>query len=517
MVLILVVPVGALSDPVPDTGQTKCYDNSDEITCPAPGEAFYGQDANFAINPPSYTKLDDSGADLSDTATSWFMVRDNVTGLIWEVKQNSDGAQNYSNPNDADNRYTWYDSNPETNGGRAGWPGDGTDTEDFINALNAANYGGNSDWRLPTAEEFLSIVNFDKLEPSSHTDYFPNTKASVYWSSTTLVVSTANAWHVHLFGGATACNLKANTYHVRAVRTAQSRSLEDFVANGDGTITDAGTGLMWEQKTNDEGPNDKDNVYTWEEALSLVASMNNTGYIGYNDWRLPTINELGSLADRTRNGPSINTAYFTNTQPSNYWSSTTSSLYSDDAWRMSFNIGEVLCSKKSNSNHLRAVRGGQTRLLGHLVILTPVQGTRWNEGSSMPITWDTAGVSGNVSILISRDGGKTYKDIISSIPNNGTYDWVVTGPGSVNCMLKIVPDADLSKATNQGFFSIISAPGDVDKNGVVNFIDAITAIQIVAGQSPGQTIYKSGDINTDGKIGLEEAVNALQVISGAKE
>jgi len=43
---------------IPDTGQTKCYDNSGEITCPGPGEPFYGQDATYTINPPSYIKMD---------------------------------------------------------------------------------------------------------------------------------------------------------------------------------------------------------------------------------------------------------------------------------------------------------------------------------------------------------------------------------------------------------------------------------------------------------------------------
>ena len=58
------------------------------------------------------------------TATEWVMVRDNVTGLIWEVKQNQNAVTNYDDPHDADNNYTWYDSNPETNGGNAGTPGD---------------------------------------------------------------------------------------------------------------------------------------------------------------------------------------------------------------------------------------------------------------------------------------------------------------------------------------------------------------------------------------------------------
>jgi hypothetical protein len=80
-----------LAGPVPDSGQDKCYDNNGEIPCPQPGQAFYGQDGNYLINPPSYTKLDNQGKDLPDDATSWAMVRENLTGLVWEVKQNKDG------------------------------------------------------------------------------------------------------------------------------------------------------------------------------------------------------------------------------------------------------------------------------------------------------------------------------------------------------------------------------------------------------------------------------------------
>jgi len=91
---------------IPDTGQTKCYDTAGtEIPC-----AGTGQDGEFSINPMSYTKLDASGNALAASAASWVMVKDNVTGLIWEVKQNKDGVENYSNPHDADNTYTWYNS-----------------------------------------------------------------------------------------------------------------------------------------------------------------------------------------------------------------------------------------------------------------------------------------------------------------------------------------------------------------------------------------------------------------------
>jgi hypothetical protein len=67
--------------PIPDTGQNKCYDLVEEIPCPKTGEPFYGQDGNYNINPKSYIKIDENGNDLADDATSWVMVRDNVTGL----------------------------------------------------------------------------------------------------------------------------------------------------------------------------------------------------------------------------------------------------------------------------------------------------------------------------------------------------------------------------------------------------------------------------------------------------
>jgi len=76
---------------------------------------------------------------------------------------------------DKDNTYTWYDSNPETNGGNAGTNGEGTDTEDFIKALNDSKYGGFSDWRLPTVDELTRIVNYGKFNPSINKSYFPKT------------------------------------------------------------------------------------------------------------------------------------------------------------------------------------------------------------------------------------------------------------------------------------------------------------------------------------------------------
>ncbi len=141
--------------PIPDSGQTTCYDDQGNVIdpCPSPGEPFYGQDANYSINPRSYTKLDDYGNDLPVTATFWTMIRDNITGLIWEVK-NKDRSLNY-----VFDKYTW------------------DETKGYIELLNSEHYGGFTNWRMPTIQELASIVYYEQYYPANDRSIFPYTRS----------------------------------------------------------------------------------------------------------------------------------------------------------------------------------------------------------------------------------------------------------------------------------------------------------------------------------------------------
>jgi len=496
--LALVIPVWTSAGPVPDTGQTKCYNDTSEITCPQPGQPFYGQDANYTINPSSYTKLDANGNDLPDDATQWVMVRDNVTGLIWEVKQAKDDTPDYSNPHDADNTYTWYNSNPETNGGDAGTPGDGTDTEDFINSINSVNYGGYSDWWLPSREELRSIVDYGRSDPSADTAFFPNINmvAFYYWSSTT---SAGGAWGVNFLTGSGAgpgeVKSKSSSYYVRAVRGVQSGSLGNFVIDGDDTVTDNLTGLMWQQNT-------APGSYNWQQALSYCENLT---LAGHSDWRLPTINELASIVDLGRHNPAVNTTFFSNTVASNYWLSTTCARYTDCALLLYFGDGSGNFTGKSTSFYVRAVRGGQPRLLEHLVILAPIQGSGWVPGSIKSIIWETRDMPGNVKIILSRQGCKdgTFETITESTENDGSYSWTVTNPISYKCMIKIEPfeSGYENKGTIQGLFTIGNPSMSI--NPPFHNFDT----QIVGETPPTQTFTISNTGNG------ELAINTISITS----
>lgn len=317
----------AFSEPVqravllPDTGQTTSYTE------------IFGEDSDYRINPQSYTKLDAEGQDLPDSAEDWTLVRDNVTGLIWEVKTN-DGSIH-----DKDRTFTWRDAR-----------------FDYIKDLNERTFGGFADWRLPYIRELSCLVNADRLLPALNTDYFPNTPSDYktdFWSYDICAWAVQNAWVVRFGGlGRTFYADQSLPNHVRAVRGEAAWAQNDYVENNDGTVTDQYTGLMWQQNTAEE-------QMTWEEAL---AHCENLSLAGYDDWRLPNRNELQSLVDKQpeSGGAAINKA-FPDTYPLMYWTSTHGAVpwWPAHVWTVFFLDGRTSADWKDSSLcYVRAVRGG---------------------------------------------------------------------------------------------------------------------------------------------------------------
>lgn len=428
--------------PVPDTGQTTCYDEDGfVISC-----AGTGQDGEYSINPMSFTKLNDNGDELPDTAAQWAMVRDNVTGLIWEAKTDD------SSIHDKDKRFTWYDPNPETNGGDEGFSGDGNDTQDFIYTLNeGSGFGGYTDWRLPTAKELRSIAVYQTGSiPSTDNKFFKNTNAYKYWSSSFDSNLQEKAWFFSYFSGYAATDYKSEKLYVRAVRGAKPSSTYYLgIDQQAGTVTDTNTGLMWRETT--------DPFINWEGALSHCLSMVTARY---NDWRLPTEKELFSIAALHRHNPSIDRSIFTDTISTVYWSSSTHTMNRESAWGITFFGSDDVAIDKSDYWYVRAVRGGQILLPSHLFIFNPTQASKWSPGCPMEIQWDTQSIPGNVEILLATDGGIDFSPIATGTPNDGHYSWTVTGLPSVNCVLKIVPLSQPDKDTSVGLFSIVNPDGD---------------------------------------------------------
>ena len=326
----------------PDTGQNKCYSNSGIIDCPTdPGAPFYGQDAQYPRITRSYTKLGQEGAELendaahADNGGEWVMTRDDVTGLVWEIKT-------------SDNKnveYTWSEAG------------------NFIDQLNnnGGGFGGFTDWRLPSRAELSSLSDRSKHEPAIDPNWFPDTMSWRYWSDTTVAQYTSRAWRVNAAIGFVYHESKTNnSYHVRAVRGPVID--HNMVDNNDGTVTDKTNGLIWKKCSygqqwdgNSQSCTGTAELLTWENALAKAAQE--------SDWRLPNINELQSLVDDSVYSPAIYEPFRPHSPPVlspgpdhadtlPYWSSTTDVRFPayDRAWLVNFVDG---------SNNYDGYRGDQ--------------------------------------------------------------------------------------------------------------------------------------------------------------
>lgn len=304
---------------VVDTKQTKCYDSTsgEVVTC-----SGVGYDADYSGNQPSYSVNDDGD-----------IVTDNVTGLMWTQSSDIDGD------------------------------GEVTDADDKLTYDEAATYcadlslGGYDDWRVPNIKTLYSLIEYSGEDPigvtdsSSLTTFLDSAFAKALgdtnsgerlidgqYVSSTKYVSTVDGekiFGVNFVDG----RIKGydaefagsdKTFYAFCVR-GDEYGTNSYTDNGDSTITDSSTGLMWEQ--NDTQSTD------FENGISICEGAT-TG--GYSDWRMPNAKELESIVDYTKSpdttsSPAIDDI-FNSTSIINeegdkdwgyYWSSTTHALYDD--------------------------------------------------------------------------------------------------------------------------------------------------------------------------------------------
>ncbi len=261
---------------VTDTGQSLCFDSLEVISAPAPGESFHGQDAQYAGPQQSYQDNGDG------------TVTDLNTGLMWQQEFRG--------------KMTW---------------------EEAAAGADTCGTGGYSDWRLPTIKELYSLIQFTGTDPSGpspvnvipfiDTGFFEFEYGDTlsgerlidaqYWSSTVYQGLTmggdSTAFGVNFADGRIKGYPRDEvgprgrsfqmTAFVRYVRGAEYGE-NQFQDNGDGTVTDLATGLMWQQTDDGNGRN-------WEDALAYAEELN---LAGYDDWRLPNAHELQSIVDYKR-------------------------------------------------------------------------------------------------------------------------------------------------------------------------------------------------------------------------
>jgi len=262
-----------------DTGVRDFFSDDFLIAEPTAGMPFAGQDASYSGPAPDYTDNGDG------------TITDNNTGLMWQ----------------------------EDMGSKL--------TIDEARALaDSLALGGYSDWRVPTIKELYSLIQFTgqvsgqiAIESFIDTDYFVQPLGDVSsgereidaqtWSATEYVGTTMNGsvtvFGVNFIDGRIKgypkydpASGEPKKMYFRMVRGNEAYGRNQFVDNGDGTVSDLATGLMWQQA--DDGV-----ARDWEESLAYCENLE---IAGYTDWRLPNAKELESIVDYTRSPQTTSSA-----------------------------------------------------------------------------------------------------------------------------------------------------------------------------------------------------------------
>ncbi|GEM_PF-2118073 len=247
------------------TGQTKCYDMEKEIECPAEGEEFYGQDAQYAAMgfcAPQNFILDTVYEDEP-------VVIDKITGLEWQQKVMP-----------ADN-ISWYD---------------------VQNYCNKLDYGGYHDWRLPTFYELQTLISYNS-SPTIDTKYFPDTPPENFWSSTMIPYGSYDSAYIVNFEDADLGEIMLSDFItgdtsrlMSSIRCVRGEIFEENHGKVYGVsyedeklYMNHTTHLMW----NIRNLMYYNGIETWSERMKYCEDLE---FAGFSDWRLPNIHELNSIS-----------------------------------------------------------------------------------------------------------------------------------------------------------------------------------------------------------------------------
>jgi hypothetical protein len=344
----------ALGGVLPDTGQGACFSNNDELLdCPEPGERFDGQDAQHGwdLHVDRSTRFGRAGS------TNQFIVVDAITELQWQGCVA--GKLGPECETGTEERHAWDEA------------------EAYCAGLDWGGVGAGQ-WRLPSAKELATLVHRGSgAEPTVYAESFPGTPTGERWTSSIRAEDPDQAWVGFGFGiGVVAPVDKTQELTVRCVRGAPlpeprlHRSEPDPGEHpGQWVVRDLVSGLMWQACSAGQAGSDcqgEAEVMSWEDALGYCGGV---GWGGYDDWRLPDVNELQGLLDYTLQPPSVDTGFFPGTPLGQYYSSSSVPPLAGAAWRVAVDgsvptpilPGGGVVVTKAEEFLARCVRGGSVR------------------------------------------------------------------------------------------------------------------------------------------------------------